>query len=128
MTLLSLRRCANVHLEQWSKDIVYPSLADIWSLGIILINMVTGRPPWDVAHVSDVHFRAFLDDEDYLYNAFPISRALNEVLKWTLHPNPMGRLQIPQIRRAILNMDTFYRIPRSSDNAARRWSRETTLD
>lgn len=128
MTPPSLRRCANVYLEQWTKNTVYyPSLADIWSLGIILVNMVTGRHPWNTAHVSDDHFRAFLEDEDYLYKNFPISRALNGVLKWILRPNPIGRLQIPQIRQAILKMDTFYRIPWSSDNATLRWSRETTL-
>ena len=89
--------------------------------------MVTGRRPWRIACVSDAHFQAFLEEEDYLYNTLPISRELNAVLKWILCPYPLGRLQIPQIRQAILNMDTFYRIPRLSDNAALRWSREVAV-
>ncbi|KAH0839484.1 kinase-like domain-containing protein [Lanmaoa asiatica] len=92
--LCSHPRCANMFLEQWSDDniVYYPSLADIWSLGVILVNMVTGRRPWKVARASDAHFRAFLDDEDYLFNTFSISRELNELLKWILRPNPMDRL------------------------------------
>ncbi|KAF8127242.1 kinase-like domain-containing protein [Boletus edulis] len=114
--------------EQWAKNIVYyPSLADIWSLGIILLNLVTGRRPWKFARVSDIQFRAFLDDENYLYNTFPISRELNMLLKWILCPNPMGRLQILQIREAILKMDTFYRIPWPSGNGTLRRPRRVTL-
>ncbi|KAG6374856.1 kinase-like domain-containing protein [Boletus reticuloceps] len=114
--------------EQWAKNIVYyPSLADVWSLGIILLNLVTGRRPWKFARASDIQFRAFLDDENYLYNTFPISRELNMLLKWVLCPNPMGRLQILQIREAILKMDTFYRIPWPSGNGTLRRPRRVTL-
>ena len=125
---LLLWRRANISSEQWIKDIVYyPSLADIWSLGIILLNMVTGRRPWKTASVTDIRFQAFLDDEDYLFNTFPISRALSELLKWILCPNPLGRLQILQIREAIVKMDTFYRFPWSSGNAVLRQPRELTM-
>lgn len=128
MARLFLPRCADVCLEQFAQDVVYyPSRADIWSLGIILLNMVTGRRPWKAARVSDVNFRAFLDDEDYLYHTFPISRSLNEVLKWILCPKPLARLQILQIRESILNMDTFFRVPWLSYNATLRQSGERIL-
>lgn len=122
-------RCTNASLEQWSEDhiVYYPSLTDIWSLGIILVNLVTGRRPWKTARASNVDFRAFLEDEDYLYNTFPISWALNQVLKWILCPNPMDRPQILQIRQTILNMDTFYRATWSPQNAALGWSRRMAL-
>ncbi|KAG9316980.1 kinase-like domain-containing protein [Chiua virens] len=123
---------AHVLPEQWTEDdseiVYYPALADIWSLGIILINLVTGRRPWNTARVSDIHFRAFLEDKDYLYCTLPISRPLNKLLECILCPNPVDRLQILQIRKAISSMDTFYRVPgQSSDNTALGWSKKAPL-
>ena len=33
---------------------------DIWSLGIVLLNLTTGRNPWKAATLSDSTFRAYL--------------------------------------------------------------------
>ena len=71
--------------------------------------MVTNRYPWEAALPSDKEYRAFVIDEDHLFYASPISKSLSELLKRILHPAPTKRLSMPMIRRAVLEMDTFYK-------------------
>ncbi|KAG8218189.1 kinase-like domain-containing protein [Butyriboletus roseoflavus] len=88
--------------------------ADVWSLGVILFNMVTCRYPWVIARLSDKNYMTFYTKKDYLFNTFPISESLNGLLCQIWDPIPTMRLSIPKIREAILGMDTFYKPPHSS--------------
>ena len=54
---------------------------DIWSLGIILLNVATGRNPWESATPGDPTFQAYLRDPmGFLPTVLPISPEVNEIL------------------------------------------------
>eukprot|EP00914_Ancora_sagittata_P018240 GHVO01036059.1.p1 GENE.GHVO01036059.1~~GHVO01036059.1.p1 ORF type:complete len:554 (-),score=23.27 GHVO01036059.1:71-1591(-) len=92
-----------------TNNVVYSALHnDIWSLGVILVNLVTRHNPWSYAHSSDPCFDAFLLDSNSIRNALPISDALHSILKRILHLDPMARISIPFLRNEILAVKTFY--------------------
>jgi serine/threonine-protein kinase Chk1 len=50
------------------------NLADIWSLGITLINILTGKFPWDEASYKDTRFVAFKQLKEHFYDPFSLIR------------------------------------------------------
>ncbi|KAK2461271.1 hypothetical protein APHAL10511_006798 [Amanita phalloides] len=86
-----------------------PRFNDIWSLGIILLNLTTGRNPWKSATTADPTFQAYLQDPlNFLPSVLPISPAVNDILVRVLDVDWRRRLTLRQLRRAIENLDTFY--------------------
>lgn len=82
---------------------------DIWSLGIILLNIVTGRNPWKSASLSDSTFQAYLRDPDqFLMAVLPISPELNAVLTRMLELDWQNRMTLPELRLAMEDLDNFY--------------------
>ncbi|KAG9321571.1 hypothetical protein KVV02_003207 [Mortierella alpina] len=60
----------------------YDSAAnDVWSLGVILINLVFGRNPWKQACLRDETFVAYAHNNDFLQTILPMSSELNEIIK-----------------------------------------------
>lgn len=104
----------------------YGDTADIWSLGVILFNMVAGRYPWEEARLTDRDYMAFMTKEDYLLRTSPISESLNMLLDRMWHPIPLRRMPIPDIREAILEMESFYK-RRPASLAASVLSKEVAL-
>ncbi|KAK7052873.1 hypothetical protein VNI00_004192 [Paramarasmius palmivorus] len=86
-----------------------PRLNDIWSLGVILVNLITARNPWCFAVSSDEHFSHYLQDEDFIRQLLPISDGANRILKRIFELNPLHRITIPHLRKEILALKTFHR-------------------
>ncbi|WFC97897.1 Serine/threonine protein kinase [Malassezia yamatoensis] len=61
---------------------------DVWSLGVILINLICMRNPWKKATVKDEIFNEYCRDNDFLLKILPISRETNAVLKRSA---PLGK-------------------------------------
>lgn len=80
---------------------------DIWSLGIILVNLTCGRNPWRQACTNDETFRAFLQGENFLRSILPISHNLNYILRHIFTPDPAHRITLKQLRSLVLDIDTF---------------------
>lgn len=85
-----------------------PRLADIWALGIILMNLITGSQPWFKASLSDPFFVEYANNNpNFLYDFFPISRGANEILKSMLAIDPRKRASLADIRIRILEVKSF---------------------
>ena len=80
---------------------------DIWSLGVILVNLVCGRNPWRIASPSDESFTAFLADPNFLRRILPISEQCLFVLSQIFTVNPCHRISLNGLRNLILEIDTF---------------------
>ncbi|KAI9318147.1 kinase-like domain-containing protein [Dichotomocladium elegans] len=82
---------------------------DIWALGVVLINLATGRNPWRQASLSDETFCAYLADPDFLLSILPISRELNQILKRIFCINPLHRISLDELRERISRCKHFTR-------------------
>ncbi|KAI9709777.1 MAG: hypothetical protein M1820_003180 [Bogoriella megaspora] len=75
---------------------------DVWSLGVILVNLTCGRNPWKRASTEDSTFRAYLRDRHFLKSILPLSEDLDSILRRIFEPDPVKRVTIPELRELIL--------------------------
>ncbi|CAG8655423.1 5564_t:CDS:2 [Racocetra persica] len=80
---------------------------DIWSLGVILINITCGRNPWKQACLRDETFSMYLQDRDFLKTILPLSDELNEILKDIFNPNPEKRITLKELKERVLACEKF---------------------
>lgn len=80
---------------------------DVWSLGVILVNLTCGRNPWKRASMSDPTFRAYRRDPDFLKTILPISDELNDILKRVFEVRPERRISLGELTQAILVCRSF---------------------
>ncbi|PPQ72598.1 hypothetical protein CVT24_005120 [Panaeolus cyanescens] len=86
-----------------------PRANDVWSLGIILLNLATGRNPWKSATAGDPTFQAYLRDPmGFLPSVLPISQEVNEILVRMLEVDWRQRISLRDVRYAIEEVTTFY--------------------
>ncbi|KAI0199182.1 kinase-like domain-containing protein [Astrocystis sublimbata] len=75
---------------------------DVWSLGVILVNLACGRNPWRQASFEDSTYRAFTRSQDFLRTILPLSDDLNDILGRVFTRNPDERITLPELRTRIL--------------------------
>jgi serine/threonine protein kinase len=75
---------------------------DIWSLGVILVNLTCGRNPWKRACYEDSTFRAYMRDRNFLKSILPLTSELNVILSRIFEVDPSKRITIPELREMIL--------------------------
>ncbi|RIA89632.1 kinase-like domain-containing protein [Glomus cerebriforme] len=80
---------------------------DVWSLGVILINLTCGRNPWKQACLRDETFSVFLRDRDFLKTILPLSDELNEILKDIFALDPEKRISLDDLRERVLACRKF---------------------
>lgn len=80
---------------------------DVWSLGVILINLVFGRNPWKQACPRDETFSAFVLNSDFLQTILPMSDELNDIIKSVFCLNPRKRLSLPEFARRVQGCTSF---------------------
>lgn len=86
-----------------------PMHNDIWSLGIILLNLATGRNPWKSATHDDPTFQDFRrHPRRFLTTILPISDELNDILVKALAIDWKKRISLSEFRAAIMSIRTFY--------------------
>ncbi|GJE86659.1 Pkinase-domain-containing protein [Phanerochaete sordida] len=82
--------------------------SDIWALGVILVNIITSRSPWNKAITSDRCFREYMVHENYLREMLPISEGAQRILRRVFTFDPVERITLPALRHAVLELDTFF--------------------
>jgi serine/threonine protein kinase len=75
---------------------------DIWSLGVILVNLTCGRNPWKKASPEDSTFRAYLKDSKFLRTILPLSPELDSILRHVFECDPHKRISIQKLRELIV--------------------------
>lgn len=80
---------------------------DVWSLGVILVNLTCGRNPWKQASFEDSTYRAFTRSQDFLKTILPLSEELNDILGRIFTRNPDQRITLPELRNRIISCSRF---------------------
>ncbi|KAF9185894.1 hypothetical protein BGZ51_002355 [Haplosporangium sp. Z 767] len=80
---------------------------DVWSLGVILINLVFGRNPWKQACSKDDTFAAYMLNNDFLQTILPMSSELNEIIKSVFCLNPRKRITLADLARRVQACRSF---------------------
>lgn len=93
------------HSSQRTSYLCAPN--DIWSLGVILVNLTCGRNPWKEACITDSTYRAYLRDPSFLKTILPITDELNNILRKIFDPNPASRITLSQLIKEIRSCRQF---------------------
>lgn len=80
---------------------------DVWSLGVILVNLTCGRNPWKQASFQDSTYRAYARSPDFLKTILPLTDDFNAILGRIFDPNPLQRIGLRDLRTAILACSKF---------------------
>lgn len=80
---------------------------DIWSLGVILVNLTCGRNPWKRASVEDSSFRAYLKDPFFLKSILPLTDEMVYILSRIFECDPAKRITIRELRKLVLECPRF---------------------
>jgi serine/threonine protein kinase len=80
---------------------------DIWSLGVILVNLICGRNPWKQACFDDETFREYLRNPDFLMDILPISQETNSMLKRIFTVNEDWRCSLVELRAMVKQNSRF---------------------
>lgn len=80
---------------------------DVWSLGVILVNLTCGRNPWKRASPEDSTFNAFLHDSEFLKSILPLTDDLDCILRRIFECDPAKRITVPELRQMILRCPRF---------------------
>lgn len=80
---------------------------DVWSLGVILVNLTCGRNPWKQASLQDSTYRAYIRSPGFLKTILPLSDELNDILGRIFHPNPEYRISVSELRCRIMACSSF---------------------
>lgn len=80
---------------------------DVWSLGIILVNLTCGRNPWKRASLDDSTYRAYRNNPKFLSSILPLSAELDAILGRIFEVDPRKRIGIDELRNLILGCPRF---------------------
>ncbi|KAI5284492.1 hypothetical protein KEM54_001292 [Ascosphaera aggregata] len=84
-----------------------PAAADIWSVGICLLNVLFAKNPFVTPTQSDVLFADFTRDRQSLFDVFPnLSQDTFDILSAALCLDPTKR-SLSEVRQAVLRAVTF---------------------
>ncbi|KAJ5481676.1 hypothetical protein N7475_000488 [Penicillium sp. IBT 31633x] len=99
------------HSNARSSSYYMSAANDVWSLGVILVNLTCGRNPWKRASIEDSTFQAYLKDPFFLKTILPLSTPMISILSRVFELDPSKRITIPELRQLILECPQFTENP-----------------
>ncbi|CAK7236197.1 Serine/threonine protein kinase [Sporothrix curviconia] len=91
---------------------------DVWSLGVILVNLTCGRNPWKQASIEDSTYRAYARNPKFLKTILPLTDELDDILARIFAINPDQRITLPELKQRILACPRFTVSPQEQAQAA----------
>ncbi|KAH7105669.1 kinase-like domain-containing protein [Auriculariales sp. MPI-PUGE-AT-0066] len=86
--------------------------SDIWSLGVLFLNIATARNPWNLASIKDPMFASFLRQPNFLRGRLPINTTFEAAVKTMFILDPNYRISLLELRERISAMHQFRLVPR----------------
>jgi len=87
-----------------------PSKSDIWSMGIIFLNLRFGRNPWKLSRADDPTFAAYAQNSTVLADMFPeLSSSALHFLHRVLCVDPNERADVFEALELVQGIDTILR-------------------
>ncbi|KAJ3242205.1 hypothetical protein HDU81_006617 [Chytriomyces hyalinus] len=85
-----------------------PASSDVWSLGVILINLLFAKNPWFEAHPTDPIFSAFAGaNPNILRTQFNLSPHFDALLRRCFDLDPRRRCSVHDLKVLVANMPQF---------------------
>ncbi|KAH8119980.1 kinase-like domain-containing protein [Phellopilus nigrolimitatus] len=99
-----------------SSEYCYTSVhADIWALGVILMNLIRSRPPWEIAQNEDLSFKWYLfRRKDFFYKVYYVSQEAQDIFEH-IFVDTRKRISLAKLRERVLNVKTFWRMPTAEE-------------
>ncbi|PVU96416.1 hypothetical protein BB561_001193 [Smittium simulii] len=91
-----------------------PAFSDVWSLGIIFINLCFGRNPWKLANATDNTFIEFMRNPKVLYYLFPLSQECFTIIMSMLQLDPAKRTTLHNLHKMVSISTNFFKFQEPS--------------
>jgi serine/threonine protein kinase len=96
------------------------SAADIWSLGVIFLNLCFGRNPWKRASAEDPAFLEYIFNPCLLAEMFPLSEHGHHLVTRMLCINPNKRINLKELIELVKTSPGFIRTRKSRRTSSQR--------
>lgn len=85
-----------------------PEANDVWSLGVLFLELACGDRVWDAPCNTDARYQEFAADPSALLRAeYPFNNRTRHLLLRMLSPEPL-RISLKELREEISSLDDFY--------------------
>lgn len=87
---------------------IYSAAAnDVWSCGVLLINLLFGKNPWQEPTMNDqIYARYIAGDPRILTRQFRLSKDMESILAYVFAPES-SRLDVQDLKHAVLGVESF---------------------
>ncbi|KAI5125039.1 hypothetical protein M0805_007463 [Coniferiporia weirii] len=108
--------------------------ADIWALGVLLVNLICSRSPWKAAMLSDPSFLRYTRDCLWIQKMLPLSTPAYRFVN-RIFANHGNNISLASLRAQFLKIDTFYmtadelaRADKTARLVAREWMPDAPME